>query len=153
MGNLGFFKCDCMLFGLCNAQATFQRLMQNCLGELNLTYCLLYLDDVIVFSRTAEEHLQHLHVLFDHFQEHNLRIKPAKCEFFWEEINYLAHHISREGVMPSKESLKAVAKFTLPNLQRNLNLSELGRALSVIHQRVCMYHATITWTSTWERCQ
>ena len=56
MGNIGFFECEYMLFGLCNAPATFPRLMQNCLGELNLTYCLIYLDDVIVFSKMEEEH-------------------------------------------------------------------------------------------------
>ena len=56
-GNLGFFECDQMPFGLCNAPATFQWLMQNCIGELILIYCLIYLDDLIVFSRTVEEHL------------------------------------------------------------------------------------------------
>ena len=58
LGSMGLFECDRMPFGLCNAPATFQRLMQNCLGELNLTYCLIYLDDVIVYSKTPEEHLQ-----------------------------------------------------------------------------------------------
>ena len=57
IGNLGFFKCDCMPFGLCNVLVTFQWLMQNCLGELNLVYCLIYLDDLIVFLQTMEEHL------------------------------------------------------------------------------------------------
>ena len=57
VGNIGFFECECMLFGLCKATATFQRLMQNCRGELNLTYCLIYLDDVIVFSKTEKDHL------------------------------------------------------------------------------------------------
>ena len=57
VGNLGFFKCNHMPFGLCNAPVTFQWLMQNCLGELNLIYCLIYLDDLIVFSWTMEEHL------------------------------------------------------------------------------------------------
>ena len=57
LGSMGLFECDCMPFGLCNAPVTFQRLMQNCLGELNLTYCLIYLDDIIVFSKTPEEHL------------------------------------------------------------------------------------------------
>ena len=66
VGNLGFFKCDRMPFRLCNVPATFQQLMQNCMGELNFIYCLIYLDDLIVFSRTAEEHLQHLCVVFDH---------------------------------------------------------------------------------------
>ena len=59
VGNLGFFECDCMAFGLCNMPAMFQRLMQNCFGELNLTYCLIYL------SQTAEEHLHCLCVIFD----------------------------------------------------------------------------------------
>ena len=54
IGNLGFFECDCMHFGLCNTPATFQQLMQNCLGELNLKYCLIYLDDIVVFSHNAE---------------------------------------------------------------------------------------------------
>ena len=57
VGNLGFFKCDHMPFGLCNALATFQWLMQNCLGELNLIHCLIYIDDLIMFLQTVEEHL------------------------------------------------------------------------------------------------
>ena len=87
-----------MAFSLCNAPATFQRLMQNCLAELNLTYCLIYLDDVIVLSKMEEECLKHLHVVFSHFQEHNLRLKPTKCDFFWDEINYLSHNVSKEGM-------------------------------------------------------
>ena len=81
------------MFGLCNAPAMFQRLMQNCLGELNLTYCLIYLDDVIIFSNMEEEHLHHLCHVFKHFREHNLKFKPTKCEFFKNEINNLAHHV------------------------------------------------------------
>ena len=65
-----------MPFRLCNAPTTFQRLMQKCLGELNLTHCLIYLDDVIVLSKTEEEHLQHLHIVFNHLWEYNLRLKP-----------------------------------------------------------------------------
>ena len=84
--------------------------MQNCLGELNLTYCLIYLDDVIVFLK-MEKYVQCLHVVLDHFWEHNLKLKPTKCEFFWNEINYLGHHVSKEVVRPSKEKLIAVAEF------------------------------------------
>ena len=65
VGNLGFYKCDCMPFGLCNVPATFQRLMQNCLGEVNLIYCLIYLDNIIMFLQTTEEHLHRLHIVFD----------------------------------------------------------------------------------------
>ena len=91
VGNLDLFECDCMPFGLCNAPGMFQWLMQNCLGELNLIYCLIYLDDIVVFLHTAEEHLHHLHVVFDWFREHYLKLKPSKCNFFKEEITYLAH--------------------------------------------------------------
>ena len=97
MGNLGFYEFyefTRMLFGLCNAPATFQHLMQNTLGELNLTYCVIYLDDITVFGHTEEEHLEHLCVVFERFREINLKLKPSKCSFFHSEIMYLAHHIS-----------------------------------------------------------
>ena len=114
VGNLGFFKCQCIPFRMCIAPSMFQRLKQNGLGELNLTYCLIYLDDVIFFSKMEEEHVQHLCVVFNHFQEHNLKLKPTKCEFFRDDINYLAHHISKEGMRHSKENLKPMAEFTPP---------------------------------------
>ena len=112
MGNLGFFECKHMPFRLCNVPATFQRLMQNCLGELNMIYCLLYLDNVIVFSKMEQEHL--IHIVFDCFQEHNLRLKPTKCKFIRDDINYLAHHVSKGDLQPSKENIKAVAEFAPP---------------------------------------
>ena len=95
VGNLGFFECNRMPFGLSNAQATFQQLMQNCMDELNFIYCLIYLDDLIVFLWMAEEHLHQLHAVFDHLREYNLKLKPLKCSFFKEEINYLAYHVSK----------------------------------------------------------
>ena len=64
---------------------------EDCLGELNLTYCLIYLDDIVVFSQTAEEHLHHLCVIFDQFKEYNHKLKPSKSIFFRNEITYLAH--------------------------------------------------------------
>ena len=94
VGNLGFNKLTCMPFVLCNVPATFQRLMQNTLGELNLTYCVIFLDDMIVFWHTEEEHLEHLRAVFECFRKFNLKLKPSKCLFFQSEIVYLAHHIS-----------------------------------------------------------
>ena len=67
-----------MPFGLCNVPATFQRLMQNCLGKLNLIYCLIYLDDIIMFLQTTEEHLHRLCVVFDRFHEYKLKLKTIK---------------------------------------------------------------------------
>ena len=76
-------------------------------------YCLIYLDDVIVFFRTKEEHLWHLCLAFECFPEHNLKLKLIKCKFFCSEINYLAHPVSKEGVWHSNENWKVVAEFAL----------------------------------------
>ena len=115
LGSMGLYECGSMPFGLCNTPPTFQRLMQNCLGELNLTYCLIYLDDVIVFSEMPEEHLQRMRVVFDHLQEHGLKLKPSKCDMFKSEINYLAHHVSQKGVLPSKKNLESIAQCLPPD--------------------------------------
>ena len=64
VGPLGFYECIHMPFGLTNAPATFQRLMESCLGELHLQYCIIYLDDIIIFSKTPDEHLHHLRLVF-----------------------------------------------------------------------------------------
>ena len=112
-GQFGVFSNTC-LFGLCNALAMFQWLMQNCLGKLNLIYCLIYLDDIIIFSQTAEEHLYWSCVVFDWFREYNLKLKPLKCSLFKEEINYLVHWVSKEGVPPSNLHLKVIAECALP---------------------------------------
>ena len=114
VGNLGFFECERMPFGLCNVPATFQRLMQSCLGELNLTYCLIYLDDVIIYTKNEEKHLNRLRTVFERFRRDNLKLKPSKCNLFQKEITYLAHDVSTEGIRPSKAGLKAVADFQEP---------------------------------------
>ena len=110
---MGFFECDRMPFGLCNTPATFQWLMQNCMGELNLIYCFIYLDNLIVFLQTAEEHLHWLCVVFDRLKEYNLKLKPLKCSLFKEKINYLAHEVYKQGVWPSDTNQKAIAKCAL----------------------------------------
>ena len=85
--------------------------MQNCLGELNLTYALIYLDDMIVFSRTEEEHLHRLRVVFSQFLEHGLKLKPSKCHFLQDEITFLGHEISADGMKPGTANLKAIAEM------------------------------------------
>ena len=115
LGSMGLYECESMPFGLCNALPTFQRLMQNCLGELNLTYCLIYLDDVTVFSNTPDEHLRRMRVVFDRLCEHGLKLKPSKCEVFKWEINYLAHHVSRKGVLPLKKNLESITQCPPPD--------------------------------------
>ena len=86
--------------------------MQKCMGGLNLIYCLIYLDDLIVFLQMVKEHLHQLHAIFDQLWEYNLKLKPSKCSLFKEEINYLAHQVSKWGVWCSNTNLKAIAEFT-----------------------------------------
>ena len=95
--------------------------MQNCLDKLNLIYCLIYLDNVIMLSQIAEEHLQWLHLVFDWLREHNLKLKPSKCTLFKEEISYLAYWVSKQGVWPSDEKLRAIAECTLPQTYMDIH--------------------------------
>ena len=114
VGSMGVYEFLRMPYGLCNAPATFQRLMQNCLGELNLTYALIYLDDVIVYSSTEEDHLHRLRVVFGRFLEHGLKLKPSKCHFLQDEITFLGHQISAQGMKPGTENLRAIAEMAPP---------------------------------------
>ena len=84
------------------------------MGELNLIYCLMYLDNLIVFLQTVEEHLHQLHVVFDRLREYNLKLKLPKCSLFKEETNYLAYQVSKQGVWPSDANLKAIAECAPP---------------------------------------
>ena len=99
LGSMGLYECERMPFRLCNAPPTFQSLMQNCLGELYLTYCLIYLDDVIAFSEMPEEHLQRMRVVFNCLREHGLKLKPFKYK----------------GVLPSKKNLESIAQCPPPD--------------------------------------
>ena len=114
LGSMGLFECDRMPFGLCNVPATFQRLMQNCLGELNLRYCLIYLYDVVVYSKILEEHLQRMRVVFDRLREHGIKLKPTKCDLFRTKLVYLAHHVSKDGVKPSKKNVASIVACLPP---------------------------------------
>ena len=87
-----------MPFGLCNAPATFQRLIERAIGELNLKDCLIYLDDIIIFSESFDQHLERLEAVFKRLHEHNLKVKASKCEFFMSEVTYLGHVVSEEGI-------------------------------------------------------
>ena len=115
LGSMGLYECESMTFGLCNAPPTFQRLMQDCLGKLTLTYCLIYLDNMIIFSDMPDEHLRRMHVVFDCLREHGLKLKPSKCEVFKSEINYLTHHVSGKGVLPSKKNLESITQCPPPD--------------------------------------
>ena len=82
VGPLGFYKCVQMPFGLTNTLATLQCLMETCLGGMHLKWCIIYLDNIIVFSKTPEEHIERLRGVFEKLAAAGLRLKPSNCEFF-----------------------------------------------------------------------
>ena len=120
IGNLGFFECNRMPFGLTNAPATFQRLMESCMGDLHLTYCLLYLDDIVIYSKTFEEHLVRLEAVFSRLREAGLKLKPSKCRFFQKKIKYLGHMVSEDGVHTDQEKIEAVKEWPLPKTSKQV---------------------------------
>ena len=86
-----------MAFRLTNAPATFQRLKERCMGELNLRECLIFLDDILFFFfflDTFEEHMKRIEAVFSRLHEHGLKLKPSKCEFFKSSVSYLGHVVS-----------------------------------------------------------
>ena len=103
-----------MPFRLTNAPATFQRLLESCLGELHLNWCIIYLHDIIVFSQTCKEHLHWLNAVFNKLKAAGLKLKPSKCNLFKQQTNYLGHMVSKEGVSTDPEKIKAVTKWPQP---------------------------------------
>lgn len=111
---MGLYEFDRMPFGLTNAPATFQRLMESCLGELNAEALLIYLDDVIVYSKDFDSHLKHLEFVFSRLQQFGLKLQPQKCSLLRKQVQYLGHVISAEGVTPDPEKNKAVREWERP---------------------------------------
>ena len=128
---LGFWECERMPFGLTNAPATFQRLMEDCMGDLHLKFCLLYLDDVIIFSRTYEEHLERLIAVFEKLREAGLKLSTSKCHFFRREIKYLGHVISSSGIAVDPGKISCVKDWpepkTVTEVQRFLGFTSFYR--------------------------
>ena len=110
----GLYEFLVIPFGLTNAPRSFQRVMQCVLQGLNWKICLVYLDHINIFSPTFEIHLKHLELVLQRFREANIKLKPSKCCFAHCNVNYFGHGVSREGVSPDPEKIKAVQEFPIP---------------------------------------
>ena len=120
VGPLGFYKCERMPFGLTNTPATFQHLMENCIGELHLSWCIIYLDDIIVFSDDPKEHLTRLRGIFAKLAKAGLKLKPNKCKFFKTKITYLGHIVSSKEIETDPKKVEAVKNWTVPKTVTNV---------------------------------
>ncbi|XP_042624230.1 uncharacterized protein cuzd1.1 [Cyprinus carpio] len=116
----GLFEWTRMPFGLCNAPATFQRLMGVVLGDLAFDVLLVYLDDVIIFSRDFESHCERLELVFNRLRQHGLKLKPSKCFLLRPEVKFLGHQISSEGIKVDNEKVKALDTWPVPRNVREV---------------------------------
>ena len=108
------FEFNQVPFGLCNAPATFSRLMDRVLAGLHWETCLFYLDDIIVFSSTWEEHLARLREVFERLRHAKLKLGPTKCTFTAKEVSYLGHRVTEEGLLPDPALLAAIRDIPPP---------------------------------------
>lgn len=111
----GLFQFKCMPFGLCNAPSTFERLMEQVLSGLQWQICLIYLDDVIIFSTNFTEHISRLDEILGKLGQAGLKLKPKKCHFFCEEVLYLGHKVSEDGIATDPEKIRAVQDWKIPS--------------------------------------
>ena len=120
----GLFQFCVIPFGLSNAPATFQRLMDLVLAGLQWSECLVYLDDVIVLGRSFEEHLKNLQSVLQRLRQAGLRLKLSKCSFFQHQMKYLGHIISREGVATDPAKTQKVAHWPVPSSKREVHVQQ-----------------------------
>jgi hypothetical protein len=116
----GLYQFNVLPFGMVNAPATFQRLLETTLQSLNWKICLVYLDDILVWAPTFEEHIENLRLVFDRLQWANLKLNPKKCSFFQKETHYLGHKISADGLKISDKNKKAIELFPAPTDAKEL---------------------------------
>ena len=116
----GTYRFPRMPFGLCNAPATFQRLMDTVLMGLNFEVCLAYLDDIIVFSRDLDSHFERLEILFQRLREAQLKLKPSKCQLLRKQVSFLGYTVSQAGVGTDPDKIAAVRDWPVPqNLRQS----------------------------------
>jgi hypothetical protein len=101
-----------MPFGLTNKPATFQRLMNNLLPPVIHKCALVYLDDVIIYSRTIEDHMRHIQCVLNLLREGGLKIKLSKCLFLQKAVKYLGHNISEDRLRPDQKLPEAITNYT-----------------------------------------
>lgn len=125
--NLGHYEFNRMPFGLKNAPATFQRIMNNILTGLNSLQSFVYLDDVVVYGHDLKDHNKKLINILERFRQFNLKLNPAKCRFLRKEIVFLGHLVTENGVKPNPQLIEAIQKFPIPSTIKQVK-SFLGLA-------------------------
>ena len=115
----GKYEFNSVLFGLAQVPAYFQQLISMVLQDCR-DFAMVYLDDIIIFSRTPEEHLKHIEIIFQKLKAAGLKLKESKCDFFKSEIHYLGHLISDKGIQPLPEKLDTIRNMPHPRTPKEI---------------------------------
>ena len=126
----GLYEFNVMPFGLCNAPATFERLMELVLSGLHWQICLIYLDDIIIFGKTFAEMIQNLDTVLERFAQAGLKLKSQKCQLFKREVDFLGHVINEHGIHTNPQKIECVKTWPTPK-----NITELRSFLGL-----CSYY-------------
>ena len=116
----GLYQFNVMPFGLCNAPATFERLMDLVLRGFTWKTCLVYLDDVMVVGRNFEEHLKNLKDVFSRIKSANLKLNPKKCSLFQNQVEFLGHVVSQDGIQTDHRKTEAIRNWPKPRDKHEL---------------------------------
>jgi len=125
----GHYEFNRMPFGLKNAPATFQRLMNSVLTGMQGLKCLVYLDDIVIYGASLADHNKRLEKVLQRLRKNNLKLQPDKCEFLHKETIYLGHIISENGISPDPSKLTAIKEFPTPRKVKDIQSFRLGRIL------------------------
>ena len=141
------FQFNIMPFGLTNAPAVFQELMLSVLDSFN-QFAVAYLDDLLIFSETLEEHLAHIQNVFGRLREHHLKLKLKKCSFLKAETNYLGFVINEFGIKPEACKVNIIKSLPTPKTVEDMRSHPNGKLLSQVHPTVFSHCKTYHCTHT-----
>ena len=131
----GLFSFTRMPQGLCNSPSTFQRTVEMIFGDMNMSKLILYLDDILVYSNTFQEHLNRLSIVFERLIRYGLKLKGEKCKFFRREVTHLGHIVNKDGVAVDPGKVQRVKDWPIPKTIEELRTFLLLQAL---YPRVCL---------------
>ena len=151
-----------MPFGVCNAPATFHRLMNMVLAVVQWSSCLVYLDDVIIIGETFKEHLQNVREVFNRLRNAGLKLKPSKCDFCCTQVEFVRHIVSEDGVRTDQAKTEKVARWPVPKTKREVqqflglanyyrcfvkDFATIAKPLHRLTEKICKFD----WTTDYQR--
>ncbi|GBG74089.1 hypothetical protein CBR_g17800 [Chara braunii] len=116
----GHYEFTVMPFGLTNAPVTFQTAVNDIFRDILEEYVLVYLDDILVYSRTLEDHIRHLRDVLQRLRKHGLYAKLSKCRFAQRKVDFLGHHVSNQGLHMDDTKITAIAEWPVPTSTKQL---------------------------------